>query len=229
MHLLGLGIYPTSSAMGCGDWVFLFRICLEQLTILTACPFTRGLLLLTKQATKKQNCMQACGDFNRPSLLHREGLKCTLPLHPTPLLGKKGKVQSQSESWLSLCSVMSDSLRPHGLYSPWNSPGQKTGVGSLSLVQGIFPTPGWNPGLPHCRQILYQLSHQGSPRILKWVAYPFSRRSSQPTNQTRVSCVTDGFFTNWAMREAQARKGSQGLRWGQVSVPSTVYWDPFFG
>ena len=57
---------------------------------------------------------------------------------------------------------MSDSLWPHGLYSPWNSPGQNTGVGSLSLLQGIFPTQGWNAGLPHCRRILYHLSHKGS-------------------------------------------------------------------
>ena len=54
-------------------------------------------------------------------------------------------------------------LRPHGLYSPWNSPGQNTGVGSLSLLQGIFPTQGSNPGLPHCRWMLYQPSHKGSP------------------------------------------------------------------
>ena len=60
-------------------------------------------------------------------------------------------------------SVMSDSLRPHGLYSPWNSPGQNTGVGSLSLFQGIFPTQGLNPGLLHCRRILYQLNHKGNP------------------------------------------------------------------
>ena len=68
---------------------------------------------------------------------------------------------------------MSNSLQPHGLYSPWNSPGQNTGVGSLSLLQGIIPTQGSNSGLPHCRRILYQLSHKGSPRILEWVAYPF--------------------------------------------------------
>ena len=67
---------------------------------------------------------------------------------------------------------MSDSLPPHRLYSPWNSPGQNTGVGGLSLLQGIFPTQGLNPGLPHCRQILYQLSHKGSPRILERVATP---------------------------------------------------------
>ena len=102
---------------------------------------------------------------------------------------------------------MSDSYswQPHGQYSPWNPPGQNTGVGSLSLLQGIFPTQGSNPGLLHClpaelqakpkntqvgsffllqrifptqesnwgllhcRQILYQLSYQGSPNKLgKW-------------------------------------------------------------
>ena len=59
-------------------------------------------------------------------------------------------------------SVVSDSSRPHGLYSPWNSPGQNTGVSSLSLLQGIFWALGLNPGLPHCGRILYQLSHRGS-------------------------------------------------------------------
>ena len=76
---------------------------------------------------------------------------------------------------------MSNALQPHGLYNPWNYLGQNTGVGSLSLFQGIFPTQGLNPGLPHCRWILYQLSHKGSPRILEWVAYRFSSRSSQPS------------------------------------------------
>ena len=67
---------------------------------------------------------------------------------------------------------MSNPLRPHGLCSPLNSPGHNIGVGSLSLLQRIFPTQGLNSGLLHCRWILYQLSHQGSPRILEWVAYP---------------------------------------------------------
>ena len=58
-------------------------------------------------------------------------------------------------------SVVSDSLQPHGLYSPWNSSGHNSEVDSLSLLQGIFPTQGSNPGLPRCRQLLYQLSHQG--------------------------------------------------------------------
>ena len=77
--------------------------------------------------------------------------------------------------------------------SPWNSPGRNTGVGHLSLLQGIFPTQGSNPGLPHCRRIVYQLSHKGSPRTLEWVAYPLSRGSSQPGNQTGVSCIAGGF------------------------------------
>ena len=97
---------------------------------------------------------------------------------------------------------MPDSLRPHGPYSPWNSPGQNTEVGSLSLLQGIFPTQESNPGLLHCRQILYQLSHKESPRILEWVAYFFSRGSSQPRNWTEISCMAGGFFTNWPIREA---------------------------
>ena len=61
--------------------------------------------------------------------------------------------------------VVSSSLRPHGLYSPWNSPGQNTGVGSCFFLQGIFPTQGSNPGLTHWKWILYQLSHQGSPSL----------------------------------------------------------------
>ena len=59
---------------------------------------------------------------------------------------------------------MSNSLRSHGLYSPWNSLDQNTRLGSLSLLQGIFPTQRFNPGFPHCRWLLFQLSHKGSPR-----------------------------------------------------------------
>ena len=101
------------------------------------------------------------------------------------------------------CSVLSDSLQPHGLYSPWDSPGQNTGVGSLSLLQGIFPNQRKNPGLLHCRQILYQLSHKGNLRTLAWVAYPFSSTSSRLRNRTGISCSAGTFFTNWAIREAQ--------------------------
>ena len=62
-------------------------------------------------------------------------------------------------------SVVFHSSRPRGLPSPWNSPGQNTAVGSLSPLQVIFPTQELNPGLPCCRQILYQLSLKGRPRI----------------------------------------------------------------
>ena len=77
--------------------------------------------------------------------------------------------------------------------------------GYLSLLQGIFPTQGSNPGLPHCRWILYQLSHQGSPGILEQAACPFSSRSSQPRNWTGDSCITGRFFTSWPIREAKFR------------------------
>ena len=84
--------------------------------------------------------------------------------------GKTKTIWSSQWKWKSLSRVWL--FVTHGLYSPWNSPGQNTGVGSLSLLQQIVPTQGSNPGLPHCRWILYQLSYQGSPRILEWVAYP---------------------------------------------------------
>ena len=86
----------------------------------------------------------------------------------------------------TLCDPEDSATR---LLCPWNSPGQNTGVGSHFLLQGIFLTQGSNPSLLHCRWILYHLSHQGSPRILEWVAYPFSSGSSQPQDQTGVSCI----------------------------------------
>ena len=74
-------------------------------------------------------------------------------------------------------------LAPHRLYGPWNSPGQNTGVGGLSLLQGIFPTQGLNPGLLHCRWILYQLSHKGSPKMKE--ATVFSRILAWPKGHSR--------------------------------------------
>ena len=67
---------------------------------------------------------------------------------------------------------------------PAEPPGKpkNTRVGRLSFLQRTFQSQESNGLLPHCRQILYQLSHQGSPRILEWVAYPFSSRSSRPRN-----------------------------------------------
>ena len=83
---------------------------------------------------------------------------------------------AQSCLTVSLCHPLDCSLPGSSVH--WDSSGQNTGVGCHALLQGIFPIQRLNPGLPHCRQILYCLSHQGSLRILEWVAYPFFRRSS---------------------------------------------------
>ena len=104
-------------------------------------------------------------------------------------------------------SVVSDSLQPPGI-SPWNPPDQNTGVGRLFLLQGIFPTEESNQGLLHHRWIPYQLFPKGSPRILEWVTFPFSRGSSQPRNQTGVSCMAGGFFTNQAIRKNPPGEGN---------------------
>ena len=113
-----------------------------------------------------------------PALFHLFIDCSVLPFKTVVQSKKKGNV---AHSCPILCDPMDCSL--------WNSPGQNTGVGSHSLLQGIFPTQGSHPCLPHCRRILYQLNYKGSPRILEWVAYPFSRGHSQPRNRTRVSCI----------------------------------------
>ena len=95
--------------------------------------------------------------------------------------------QSCSTLWLPGLQYASSSV--HG-----DSPGSSAGVGCHALLQQVFPTQGLNPGLPHCRQILYQLSHHGSPRTPEWVACSFSGGSSQPRNQTGVSCIAGELF-----------------------------------
>ena len=84
-------------------------------------------------------------------------------------------------SWLPVnqwsCSVVSDSLQPHGLeptrlLHPWNFPGKSNGVGCHFLLQGIFPTQGSNPGLLHYRQMLYHLSH--------WWYFQVKSKGAQP-------------------------------------------------
>ena len=131
--------------------------------------------------------------------------------------------ENESESH----SVVSNSLWPHGLYSTWNSPGQNTGVGGLSLLRGSSQPrdqiQGSNPGLPHCRWIFNQLSHQGSPRILKWVAYSFSSGSFRPRNRTGVSWISGGFFTNWATREA--KEGSWEQKQGAAHTTKGLWAD----
>ena len=113
---------------------------------------------------------------------------------------------SESESH----SVVFESLWRHRLYSPWNSPGQNTVVGNLL-----------------CRWILYQLNHKGSPRILEWVASPFSSRSSWPRNRTGVSWIAGGFYTNWAIREAHHQHMSSPIAPSLIHGPDVtfqLYW-----
>ena len=108
---------------------------------------------------------------------------------------------------IQLCRTLCDPMdrSPSGSSVHRHSPGKNSGVGFHALpVQGIFPTQGSNPGLRHYRQLLYQLNHQGSPRILEGVAYPFSRESSGPRNWTGVSSIVGGFFTSRAIREDYA-------------------------
>ena len=99
-----------------------------------------------------------------------------------------------------------------------DSPGKTTGVGCHALLQGIFPTQGWNPGLLHCRRILYHLSHQESPWTLEWVAYLFSRGSSRPRNWNWVSCIAE-FFTSWVTKKAPIPKSKNA----QVPYMKSLY------
>ena len=130
-----------------------------------------------------------------------ESCSLSVPSYPVPPPMMGGMIQKftvllpkfmSSETLMNQsCSVMSDCLWSHGLYSPWDSPGQNTGVGSLSLLQGIFQTQGLNPGFRHCRQILSRLSHKGGPRILDWVDWPFCSRSgflTQESNWAFLQC-----------------------------------------
>ena len=88
---------------------------------------------------------------------------------------------------LTLCCPMDCSLPGSSVHGGF--PGKNTGVSCHFLLHGIVPTQGLNPRLLHCRWIFCQLSHRGSPRILEWVAFPFSRGSSQPRDQTQVSTL----------------------------------------
>ena len=101
-----------------------------------------------------------------------------------------------------MASVVSDSLRPHGLVA--HQAPLSVGFSRQEYRRGL-PCP--SPGDLSDSVILYQLSHQGSPIILEWVAYTFSSRSSQPRNRTGVSCIAGWFFTSWDTREALMREG----------------------
>ena len=135
----------------------------------------------TKQ---KQYCIFPTQGSN-PGLLHHRRILYSLSHQKSPIKTLKVKVKV-TQSCPTLCNPiqsMEFSRPEYWSGQPFPSPGD-------------LPTQGSNPGLPHCRQILYQWSHKGSPGILGWVAYPFSSGSSQPRNRTRVSCIAGRFFTN---------------------------------
>ena len=124
-------------------------------TLLSVFTFTFHFHPLEKEMATHSNVL----DWRIPGMVEPGGL---------PSMGLHSEVKV-AQSCLTLCDPMD---------FPWNSLGQNTGVGSLSVLQGIFPTQESNPGLPYCKWILYQLSHKRSPTILKWVAYPSFSRSS---------------------------------------------------
>ena len=128
---------------------------------------------------------------------------------------------------------MSSSLQPHGLYSPWNSLGQNTGVGSLSLLQGIFATQRSNPGLLHCRQVVYQLNHQMCLEQLlsnywlyrRWVLntfphreasiYPHTYGTSLLVTKATSHPITHGHLLTWG-NSAKAFWRIKSIMWIQV-------------
>ena len=119
-----------------------------------------------------------------------------------------------NEEW---CSVLSNSLQPHGLYSPWNAPG----AGSLPLLQWIFPTQGSNPGLPHCRQILYQLSHQENPINCVESHFPPRFQSGFEHENESCSAVSNslwphGLYSPWSSPGQDTGVGSHSLLQGIV-------------
>ena len=102
---------------------------------------------------------------------------------------------SVAQSCPTLCHSMD--CGPPGSSVHGDSPCKNIGVDCHALLHGIVPTQGSNPGIQHCRCILYQLSHQGSSRILEWVAYPFSSGSSQAKIELEsLSCIAGRFFTS---------------------------------
>ena len=109
---------------------------------------------------------------------------------------------SSEESESEIRSVVSDSLWPCGLYSPWNSSGQNTGVDSLLFLQGNSPNPGIKPRSPTLQADSLPAESQGKSKNTGVGNYPFSSGSSRPRNWTGVSCIAGELFTNWAMREA---------------------------
>ena len=120
-------------------------------------------------------------------------------------------IYSLEVKWSESRSLVSDSLWPCGRNRPWNSPGQNIGVGSLSLLQGIFPTQGSTPGLLHYRWILYQLSHKGSPIQPKDTPFPVLNQSIVPCPVLTVA--------SWSAYRFLRRL----VRWSGIPISLTIF------
>ena len=131
--------------------------------------------------------------------------------------------KQKRKKWIESSSVVSDSL---WLSSPWDSLRQNTGVGSLSLLQGIFPTQGSNPGLPHCGWILHQLSHKGSPRILERVANKSPSSHSYGFSSSHVwiwelDCKESWVLKNWQFWTVVLEKAFESPSLGLQGDPTS--------
>ena len=120
--------------------------------------------------------------------------------------------------WRECHSVVPDSLWPHGLYKPWNSPGQNTGVGSLSLLEGIIPTQGSNPGLPQCKWILFEPPGKpkntgvGSLSLLQWIFL------TQESNHSLLHC-------RHILYQLSCQGSPESTVGAKLFVPNTVWKD----
>ena len=123
------------------------------------------------------------------------------------------------------CSVMSDSLRTHSLYSPWNSPVQNTGLGSLSFLQGIFPTQGSNPGLPQFRRTLYQLTGDVLKHWLSHSVDPSPDSRATPCWPTVGASASLSFLTGKQTNKKQQLKVSTDREGGCRFVMVGDIWE----
>ena len=154
---------PLRMARGSGGWTSLQVSIIQDITS-QAPALQKGQHLFPGLALRWSCHTRPSANPSHPAQVGNSLLTCLL--HVCSSTGPSGPsegAQVRGQGVKCYCPLLADFRISHGLYSPWNSPGQNTGVGTLSLLQGIFPTQGPNQGPPHCRQ----LSHMGSPSILE--------------------------------------------------------------
>ena len=122
------------------------------------------------------------------------------------------------QSCLTLCNTI-DYFLP-GSSGPWNSLGRNTRVGSYSLLQGIFPAQGLNLDLPHCRQILYHLSHKGSPTLIKYCIIKYTKVQLLVKDECTCQCTLDAWTNlyDWTFEHTFTSEILQHLYVGDLTV-----------